>query len=107
MANDFAEDKKADDVGLGDKPKAKVTITMKDGGKKVLEVGDTAEGSDHYAEVEGNPEIYTVSSFSADWATSDEKKFQKSKDGDKKDTPPPGGGMPGGFHMPPGMGGPQ
>lgn len=83
-ANDFARDKKPEDIGLAT-PKAKLTITMKDGGKKILYVGDKAEGSDRYAKAEGSDAIITVSSFAADWATAEPSKFQKPDDKKDKD----------------------
>ena len=60
--------------------------------------------------VSGRDEVWSISSWAADWATAEEKKFQKEKDKDGKDKKPPadptsmGGGMPPG--MPP-MGDPH
>ena len=62
-------------------------------------MGKTAKGTSRYAIKDGGDgTVYTVSSWAADWATADSKKFEKGE-GDKKAAPP--GGMPAG--MPPGM----
>ncbi len=78
-AMDFGDDKKREDVGLA-KPVAKVTIELT-GGKAlhVLEVGDKAEGSNRWAVTNGSPQIYSISSWSADWAMAEPSKFQDAK----------------------------
>ena len=108
-ADGFAEKgKTASDVGL-EKPLATVQLTLKDGAKRDVSVGATAEGSSRWVKVSGSDEIWSISSWAADWAMAEEKKFQKEKDKDKKDKKPDatsmGGGMPPG--MPPGMGDPH
>ena len=105
-ADDFADEKKTPaDTGL-DKPEAEVTIALKDNaGTYHLNVGKVSSGTSHYAQKEGEPTVYTIGSFSGDWAMADDKKFQKalptdagaSKDGATASKPP---GMPPG--MPPG-----
>jgi hypothetical protein len=111
-ADGFAEKgKTAADVGL-DKPLATIQLTLKDGAKRDVAVGATAEGSSRWVKVTGSDDIWSISSWAADWATAEEKKFQKEKDKDKKDKDktaaggmPPG--MPPGMQMPPGMGDPH
>jgi Domain of unknown function (DUF4340) len=99
-AEDFAEEKA--DTGL-DKPEENggvIHIKLKDNaGEIVVKVGKTAKGTSRYAIKEGGDgTVYTLSSWSADWATAEAKKFEKGAD-DKKGAAP--GGMPPG--MPPGM----
>ncbi len=111
-ADNFADKGKTEaDVGL-DKPLATIVITLKDGAKREVRFGGTSEGSSHWAKVSGSDEIWSISSWATEWATAEEKKFQKSDDkkpgSSDADHPnakhmmmPPG--MPG---MPPGMGQP-
>ena len=104
-ADNFADAGKTDaDVGL-DKPSATVTLLFKDGAKRVITFGASAEGSSHWAKVSGNDVIWSISSWATEWATAEPKKFQKSA------APPPGGAdadHPNAKHftMPGGMGGP-
>ncbi len=104
-ADNFAEKGKTEaDLGLAT-PVASATFTLKDGGKREIKLGSTAEGSSRWVTVSGKPEIFSISSWAADWGTADQKKFQKEekKPGDAAAPPggPPGGpGMPG---MPGGM----
>jgi hypothetical protein len=87
-ADDFADDKTPADVGL-DKP-AVVTFTLKDnGGTLRLNVGKTTSSSGRYAQKEGNPTTFTISSWAADWAAAAQSKFQKaeSKDAGTGTTP--------------------
>lgn len=83
-AEDFADDKAPAEAGL-DKA-ATLAITLKDGAAPLkLNVGRTATGSSRYAQKEGNPTVYVLSSYAADWAVAGESKFQKleAKDGGK------------------------
>jgi hypothetical protein len=112
-ADNFADKGKTPaDVGL-DKPTSTVVITLKDGAKRQVQVGATAEGTSRWVKATGSDEIWSISSWAAEWATAEEKKFQKSED--KK--PAPGstdadhphaqhfggpGGMPPGMSPPPG-----
>jgi hypothetical protein len=108
-ADNFADKAKtAADLGL-DKPTATVRFTLKDGAKREIKVGSTAEGSSRWVEVGGKTELFSISSWAADWALAEEKKFQKEDPSKKKDAAPPPGGMPGGMPpgMPPGMGDPH
>jgi len=109
-ADNFADKGKTEaEAGL-DKPEATIVFTLKDGAKREVRFGGTSEGSSHWAKATGSNEIWSVSSWAVEWATADEKKFQKSDekkpggaDGDHPNAKhfgmPPG--MPGG--MPPGM----
>jgi hypothetical protein len=104
-ADGFADKGKTPaDVGL-EKPLATIQLTLKDGAKRDVSVGANAEGSSRWAKVSGSDEIWSISSWAADWAVAEEKKFQKEKKDDKKDKDKKPDatsmGMPGG--MPPGM----
>jgi len=111
-ADGFAEKGKTPaDVGL-EKPLATLQLTLKDGAKRDVSVGANAEGSSRWVKVSGSNDIWSISSWAADWAMAEEKKFQKEskdkKDKDKKDAGGPPGGMPPGMPgMPPGMGDPH
>lgn len=98
-ADDFGDGKTPAETGL-DAPESTVTVALKDNaGKFVLKVGKVATGSSRYAQKDGDPTVFVISSFASDWATAEPAKFEKSKDaGAKTATAPPG--MPG---MPPGM----
>jgi len=105
-ADGFADKGKTPaDVGL-EKPVATIQMTLKDGAKRDVAVGANAEGSSRWVKVTGSDDIWSISSWAADWATAEQKKFQKeSKDKDKKDkdktaaSSAPAGMPPG---MPPG-----
>jgi hypothetical protein len=102
-ADGFADaTKQPADLGL-DKPTATLTFTLKDGAKREVKVGSSAEGSGRWVQVSGKPELYSISSWAADWATADEKKFQKSDDAKPGEQPDTGGGMPHGMPGMPGM----
>jgi uncharacterized protein DUF4340 len=78
-AIDFGDGKQAADVGLVS-PEATVTIELKGGtGVHVLKVGNVAEGTNRWAMTNGSDQIYSISSWSSDWATSDAKKFQATE----------------------------
>jgi hypothetical protein len=76
-ADDFAEpDKSPADTGL-DKP-ATLAIKMKDeGGTLKIDVGKEVTGKGRYAQKEGNPTVFVLSTFVSDWAVAAESKFQK------------------------------
>jgi hypothetical protein len=94
-AVDFGDDKKPADVGL-DKPVATVTFTLEDATSSVVEFGSTAEGSNRWARKVGNEQLFSVSSWTAGWATAEAKRFQEAKPTDAK----PAGDGPGGSPMP-------
>jgi hypothetical protein len=81
-ADDFGDGKSLADTGL-DKPDATLTIhTKADGGKTYeLQVGATGTGNDHYAKRSDDEKIVQITSYLADWTTSDVAKFQSSTDG--------------------------
>jgi Domain of unknown function (DUF4340) len=108
-ADGFAEKGKTPaDVGL-EKPLATVQLTLKDGAKRDVAVGSNAEGTSRWVKVSGSDDIWSISSWAADWAIAEEKKFQKDKDKDKKADAGKPAGMPAGMPpgMPPGMGDPH
>ncbi|MBX3199059.1 MAG: DUF4340 domain-containing protein [Labilithrix sp.] len=109
-ADDFGDGKTTAETGL-DAPDSTVTVQLKDNaGKFVVKVGSVSTGTNRWAVKEGSDTIYSIPSYSADWATADVSKFQKSADGGAGDAPkkldmPGMPGMPGMPHgMPPGMG---
>jgi uncharacterized protein DUF4340 len=78
-AIDFGDGKQPADVGLVT-PAATVTIDLKGGtGVHILKVGNTAEGTNRWAQTNGSDQIYSISSWSADWATADVAKFQATE----------------------------
>jgi hypothetical protein len=79
-AEDFADDKTAADTGL-DKPEATVQFTLKDnaGSPKVV-VGKVSTGTSRYAQKDGTATVFTLSSWTSDWATAEVSKFQKPGD---------------------------
>jgi hypothetical protein len=73
-ADDFAE--AAADTGL-DKP-ATLAIKLKDeGGTIKINVGKEVTGKGRYAQKEGNPTVFVLSTYVSDWAVAAESKFQK------------------------------
>ncbi len=84
-ASDFADGKKPEELGL-DKPTATVTIEMKDEkAKYVVSVGDNSEGSSRWVKTNMGDQIYSISSWTADWATAEVSKFQDKKEEKKED----------------------
>jgi hypothetical protein len=82
-AEDFADGKPDSDTGL-DKPVATVSFTLKDNaGNPTLKLGKTSTGSSHFASKEGAPTIFTIGSWTSDWALAAPTKFAKpeAKDG--------------------------
>jgi hypothetical protein len=104
-ADDFGDGKTPAETGL-DEPDAKVTVQLKDNaGKFVVKVGKVSTGTNRWVMKEGSGTIYSIPSYSADWATAEVSKFQRPLDAGaasagKKDGPHLPTGMPG---MPPGM----
>jgi hypothetical protein len=88
-ATDFGDGKQPADVGLTS-PEATVTIELKGGtGVHVLKVGQVAEGTNRWASTNGSDQIYSISSWSSDWATADAKKFQATETAKASATPEP------------------
>lgn len=100
-ADSFAEPGKTPaDLGL-DKPAATVVITLNDGAKREVKVGASAEGSSRWVQASGVNELVSISSWAADWALAEPKKFQKAEE--KKDAKPAAApSMPSMPGMPPG-----
>jgi hypothetical protein len=94
-ADNFADkDKTPADLGL-DKPAATVVITLNDGAKRELKVGSTAEGTARWVQASGVTDLVSISSWAAEWALAEPKKFQKADE--KKDDAaanPHGGATP-------------
>ena len=75
-----------------------VTVQLKDNaGRFSLKVGKVSTGSNRWAVKDGSKTIYSIPSYSADWAVAEVTKFQKAADagapaagdaGAKKDAPP-------------------
>ena len=102
-AEDFAE--AGTDTGLDDAASngGVVHVKLKDnGGEYTIKVGKVQKGSSRFAVKDGDPTVVVLSSWTADWATADKAKFEKSDKKDAKD-PHEGGGMPPGMQLPPGM----
>lgn len=77
-ADDFADKSKtAADLGL-DKPIAQLVFTLKDGAKREVKLGGNSTGQSRWVSVSGKDEFFSTSPWAADWATADEKKFQKA-----------------------------
>jgi Domain of unknown function (DUF4340) len=97
-ADDYGEPKDMASTGL-DKPEENgglVHIKLKDNaGDLVLKVGKTGKGTSRWAMKEGGDTLTTITSWSADWATAEPSKFEKSDD--KKGPPPK---IPGAPQMP-------
>jgi len=102
-AEDFADGKGDSETGL-DKPLAIASFTLKDGaGTPTLKVGKTSSGSSHYASKEGGATVYTIGSWTADWALALPSKFAKVG-GDAGAPPNPHGNPHAGMGMGMGMG---
>lgn len=102
-ADSFADKAKTPaDLGL-EKPAATVVITLNDGAKREVKVGSTAEGTSRWVQVSGVSDLASISSWAADWALAEPKKFQKAEEKPAGSAKPAAGtppGMPAG--MPPG-----
>jgi len=93
-ATDFGDGKSPADCGLTP-PEATVTIELKGGtGVHVLKVGKVAEGTNRWAITNGSDQIYSISSWSSDWATGDAKKFQTAETAKASTTPEPDDPVP-------------
>jgi hypothetical protein len=105
-ADGFADKgKSASDLGL-DKPSATLVITLNDGAKREVKVGSTAEGTSRGVEVSGMPELVSISSWAAEWALAEPKKFQKPEEAKDGGAPTSGdaGAKPAGSAKPKPMG---
>ena len=103
-AEDFGDEKS--DTGLADAAKegGVIRIKLKDNAPEiVIKVGKTSKGSSRFTQKEGSDIIYTISSWSADWATAALTTFEKGEKKDDTKEPPPGGDDDGPQGLPPGM----
>ena len=100
--DNFAEPgKTAADLGL-DKPVATLELTFKDGGKKQIAIGSNSENTSRWTKLSGNDEFFSVSSWAADWALAEPKKFEPAdKAAAPAADPHQGMGMPGMGDAPP------
>lgn len=94
-AVDFAgAEEKPADTGLDDPSAQGGVIRIKLKSKEiVIKFGKTQKGKNRYLSVEGDPIVYVVSSWPADWAVADKTKFEKTA------PKPPGGDDMGGDDM--------
>jgi hypothetical protein len=80
-ADDFGDGKTTAETGI-DEPDAKVTIQLKDNaGKYVLRVGKVSTGTNRWVAKDDATTIFSIPSYSADWAMAEVAKFQRSLDG--------------------------
>ena len=86
-AEDFGDEKSDSGLDAADTNGGVVQIKLKDNaGDITVKVGKTSKGSSRFAQKEGGDgTIYVISSWSADWATADHAKFEKSDDKKKDD----------------------
>jgi Domain of unknown function (DUF4340) len=83
-ASSFADGKTPAEVGL-DKPLATLTIELTGGsGKYVVQTGGISEGTSRWILANTSPQIFGVSSWTADWTTAEVSKFQEKKDDKNK-----------------------
>jgi hypothetical protein len=79
-ADDFGDGKTVAETGLSE-PESTVTVQLKDNaGKFVLKVGKVSTGTNHWAMKEGSDTIYSIPSYTSDWATAEVSKFQRPLD---------------------------
>lgn len=99
-AADFGDGKALSAVGL-EPAKGQLTIKLKEGkATHVISVGDKADGTNIWLKVNGNDQVFQISSWAAEWVTAEPTKFTAKKGDDAKPPGGPPGGMPG---MPGGM----
>ena len=101
-AEDFGDDKSDTGFDNAVNEGGVLKITLKDNaGEFTMKVGKVSKGTSRFALKEGGDgTVYVLGSWSADWATGDKAKFEKSDE--KKKEPAGDDGMPPGM-MPPGM----
>lgn len=95
-ASDFGDAKTSEETGLTT-PSAKLIVSLEDGQKREIWFGSTAEGSNRWAKLPEGAQIYSLSSWSSDWAFAEETKFQKKADEPAEEAPV---GLPGFEHAP-------
>jgi hypothetical protein len=85
-ADDFGDGKSLADTGL-DKPTSTVTVTLKDNaGTYTLLIGNVSTGTNRWVKRSDSDTIYSITNFSAEWATSDQTKFQLPADAGAPDS---------------------
>ena len=84
-ADDFGDDKSDAGFDAAETEGGVVKISLKDGaGDVIVRVGKVSKGTSRFAKKEGGDgTVFTIGSWSADWATADETKFQKGDDAKK------------------------
>lgn len=107
-AEDFGDEKSETGLDNAVENGGVIRIVLKDNaGEHTIKVGKTSKGQSRYATKEGGDgTVYVLSSWSADWATADRKKFEKAedkKDGKKDEHGDDHGDMPEGLQGMPGM----
>jgi len=91
-AEDFGEekDKAGSGVDKAEEDGGVIHIKLKDNaGDLTVKVGKTSKGTSRWAMKDGGDILYTLSSWSTDWATGDASKFEKSDDKKASNAPPP------------------
>ncbi|WP_437986016.1 DUF4340 domain-containing protein [Sorangium sp. So ce117] len=85
-AEDFGDEKSDTGLDAAASNGGIITIKLKDNaGDFTVKVGKTAKGSSRYATKEGGDgTIYVLSSWSADWAIAEPKRFEKTEKKDDK-----------------------
>jgi Domain of unknown function (DUF4340) len=79
-AEDFGDGKSLAETGL-DKPDATVSIQLKDNaGKYDFLVGKVSTGTNHWAKKADDDQIYQITNYLAEWAVSDQSKYQSAAD---------------------------
>ncbi|MBK8257504.1 MAG: DUF4340 domain-containing protein [Polyangiaceae bacterium] len=96
-AEDFGDDKSDTGFANAASEGGVVKIKLKDNaGDYTVTVGKNSKGSSRFAKKDGSDVIFTISSWSADWATAAMTKFEKGEKKDEKhdDGPPDDGADP-------------
>jgi hypothetical protein len=98
-AEDFGDEKSDTGLAEAEANGGVVQIKLKDNaGDITMKVGKTSKGSSRFATKDGGDgTVYVVSSWSADWATADRAKFEKSEKKDEKKGEDEHGGEPHGM----------
>jgi uncharacterized protein (UPF0333 family) len=87
-ADDFGEEKDKADSGVqaAEQTGGVVHIRLKDNAADyTIRVGKTSKGSSRWAMKSGDETLYTLASWSSDWATAEPSKFEKPDDKKKDD----------------------
>jgi hypothetical protein len=87
-ADDFGEAKDKADSGTqtAEQSGGVIHVKLKDnGGDFTVNVGKVAKGTNRWATKAGDDILYSITSWSADWATADASKFEKPDDKKKDD----------------------